>query len=114
MADGVKFANERIALLEAEIERLQNFIRLSEKLFAEGWLGLVDDADQNAAAVSEKGAFAPATSAASRAVKNGGPGNDEDDRIVLELKSHDEDPASLREKNGADPECENLFRRSNA
>lgn len=107
MADGVQFAKDRIAFFEAETDRLRHYIRMSEKLFAQGWLGPADDADPRDAAPARTSQPASAEGAP-RAAQGNGAAEDEDDSLTLELKGDD---GELGKKNGADPDRKSIFRR---
>jgi hypothetical protein len=111
MTDGIKFASDRIAILEAEMARLREFIHVSEKLFKEGWLGMTDgpnESGQSDAEVSGTEAVGKKTGTARKnnAVEGDG------DLPARELKSEEQMNWLRPKKNGAEPERKTIFRRA--
>ena len=112
MTDGIKFASNRIAILEAEMARLREFIRVSEKLFKEGWLGIADGPNESGLsdavmsgteAVGKKNV----TARIDDAVEGDG------DLPARELKSEEQMSLLRPKKNGAEPERKKtLFRQT--
>jgi hypothetical protein len=110
MTDGIKFASDRIAILEAEMARLREFIRVSEKLFKGGWLGMTDGLNENGqsdAKVSGTEAVSKKTGTArtNDAVEGDG------DLPARELEFEEQMSALRLKKNGAEPDRKTLFRR---
>jgi hypothetical protein len=112
MTDGIKFASNRIAILEAEIARLREFIHVSEKLFKGGWLGMTDgpnESGQSGAEVSGTEAVGKknVTARINDAVEGDG------DLPARELKSEEKMSLLRPKKNGAEPERKKtLFRQT--
>ena len=111
MTDGIKFASDRIAILEAEMTRLREFIRVSEKLFKEGWLGMTDrpnESGQSDAEVSGTEAVGKKTGTARKndAVEGNG------DLPAHELKSEELKSALRAKKNGPEPDQMTLSRQT--
>jgi hypothetical protein len=110
MADGVKFASNRIAILGAEIARLKQFIDVSEKLFKDGWLGTTDGSDESGHRTAEVSGSATVGKNSGTARKNDAAKGD-DDLAARELKSEDLVSASRAKKNGSEPDRKTIFRR---
>ena len=112
MTDGIKFASDRIAILEAEMARLREFIRVSEKLFKEGWLGMTDGPNVSGQSDAE-------VSGTEAVGKKNGPARKRDavegdvDLPARELKSEEQMSLLRPKKNGAEPERKKtIFRRA--
>lgn len=118
MADSVELAKDRVTALQtevhhfqAEINRLKDYIRLSEKLLQEGWLGPVRKAEQSGTA--EKSGQLPALRAALDA--NGDDTSDDsEDEMPLELKRDETDIAVLEKAAISEPKRKSLFNRATA
>jgi len=111
MADGIKFASNRIAILEAEITRLKEFIGVSEKLFKDGWLGTPDGSDESGHCTAEVSGSATVGKNSGTPRKNDAVEGD-DDSAAPELKLKEQVSASLAKKNGSNPDRKTIFRRS--
>ncbi len=111
MADGIKFASNRIAILEAEKARLKQFINVSEKLFKVGWLGTTDGSDESGHCTAKVSGSATVGKNSETARKNDAVEGD-DDLAARELKPEEQVSASLAKKNGSDPDRKTIFRRS--
>ncbi len=111
MADGIKFASNRIAILEAEITRLKEFIGVSEKLFKDGWLGTPDGSDESGHCTAEVSGSATVGKNSGTPRKNDAVEGD-DDSAAPELKLEEQVSASLAKKNGSNPDRKTIFRRS--
>ncbi len=111
MADGIKFASNRIAFLEAEITRLKEFIGVSEKLFKDGWLGTPDGSVESGHCTAEVSGSATVGKNSGTARKNDAVEGD-DDLAALELKSEEQVIASSAKKNESKPDRKSIFRRS--
>ncbi len=111
MADGIKFASNRIAFLEAEITRLKEFIGVSEKLFKEGWLGTTDGSDESGHCTAEVSGSATVGKNSGTARKNDAVEGD-DDLAARELKSEEQVSPARAKKNGSEPDRKSIFRRS--
>ena len=111
MADGIKFASNRIAFLEAEITRLKEFIGVSEKLFNEGWLGTPDGSDESGHCTAKVSGSATVGKNSGAARKNDAVEGD-DDLADRKLKIEEQVSAPLAKKNGSDPDRKTIFRRS--
>jgi hypothetical protein len=119
MADSVEFAKDRVAALQgeihcfqAEINRLKDYIRMSEKLVQEGWLGPArkNDPNHDAAALPSPLASVAGASGPGRQDKLG---KDEDD-TALELTNGKPDRDLPRKASGSEPDRKSIFRRANA
>ena len=112
MTDGIKFASNRIAILEAEMARLREFIHVSKKLLNGGWLGMTDGPNewgQRDAEVSGTEAVGKKNVPARKndAVEGDG------DLPARELKSEEQMSLLRSKKNGAEPERKKtLFRQA--
>ena len=113
MADGIKFARDRIALLKAETDRLNEFIRQSEKLFTDGWLGPVGAVEPNDQGTKMADRSAPVGEHSGTARKNGAVEDDEDS-LTLEPKTDESVGASLAKKNKPEPDRKSIFKRPNS
>ncbi len=113
MVDGIQFARDRIALLEAEIDRLNEFIRQSEKLFTDGWLGPVGAVEPNDQGTKMADRSAPVGEHSGTARKNGAVEDDEDS-LALEPKTDESVGASLAKKNRPEPDRKSIFKRANS
>ena len=111
MADGIKFASNRINILQAEIDRLKQFIGVSEKLFKDGWLGTTDGSDESDHCTAEVSGSATVGGNSGTARKNDAVEGD-DDLAARELKSEEQVSASRAKKNGSEPNRKSIFRRS--
>lgn len=119
MADSVELAKDRVTALQteihcfqAEINRLKDYIRMSEKLVQEGWLGPArknDPKDDAAAQASQP----PSVRDASGVVRQDKLDEDEDD-LPLELTSGKPDLTLPREATKPGPDRKSIFRRANA
>ncbi len=113
MADGIEFARDRIALLKAEIDRLNEFIRQSERLFSDGWLGPVGAADLNGQGTEIADRSAPVGEDSGTASKNGAV-EDDKDTLTLVPKPDESVGASLAKKNSPEPDRKSIFKRANS
>jgi len=111
MADGIKFASNRINILQAEIARLKQFIDVSEKLFKDGWLGTTDGSDESDHCTAEVGGSATVGGNSGTARKNDAVEGD-DDLAARELKSEEQVSPARAKKNGSEPDRKTIFRRS--
>jgi hypothetical protein len=112
MTDGIKFASNRIAILEAEMARLRKFINVSEKLFKEGWLGITDGPNESGQSDAEVSGTETVGKKTGTARKNDAVEGD-GDLPARELKSEEQMNLLRPKKNGADPEGKKtLFRRA--
>ena len=111
MADGIKIASNRIAILEAEVTRLKQFIGVSERLFKEGWLGTTDGSDESGHCTAEVSGSATGGKNSGTTRKNDAVEGD-DDLAARELRSEEQVSASRAETNGSEPDRKTIFRRS--
>jgi len=110
MTDGVKFASNRIAILEAEIARLKEFVRVSEKLFRDGWLGTTDESKGSGHGNTKVSGTETVGKTSGTARKNDAVEGD-DDLTARKPKSEEQMSALPAKKNGEDPDRKSLFRR---
>lgn len=119
MADSVEFAKDRVAALQseihcfqAEINRLKDYIRMSEKLVQEGWLGPArkNDPNKDAAALPSPRASVPDASGPDRQDKSG----DDEDDTALELTNDTPDRDLPRKASGSESDRKSIFRRATA
>jgi hypothetical protein len=110
MADVVKIARDRVAVLEAETSRLREFIRMAEKLLKDGALGAMKVSTGEERKIDETAGQGAALNGSSASAPSGGD-QDDGDLSLGEPMASQPAPHTFAKQVESALERKNLFRR---